>query len=135
MMEKYEMPVVEIVDEVSEGVYLASGDCYTVNAVITQTPQLGRGDYRIQVVGAHNASDGHHSGAQVLTLSFNQPVTYVSSGGSLAGGDGTSAISISYGYHNNAQDNVGLGDVVVQADSGLAITGAQLSCNYDCGQH
>ena len=43
--------------------------------------------------------------------------------------------SISYGYHNNAQDNVGLGDVVVQADSGLAITGAQLSCNYDCGQH
>lgn len=139
-MLNYEKPIVLANEEISEGVYAASGaggggDCYTVAAHIHQTPETGRGDFRIQVDAVHAAWDGHHSGAQVLTLYFNQAVTYKGSNGSLAGGDGTSSINISYAYHNNANDNIGLGDVIVESDAGLAVTGATLSCNYDCGQH
>ena len=137
---KYEKPIAIENDELAEGVYAASGssvgnDCYTVSAYIHQTPEIGRGDYRIQVNGVHAAANGHHSGEQILTLTFNQPVDYSWSNGVLVSGDGTSAISIKYNYHNNGNDNIGLGDIVVTADDGLAITGAVLSCNYDCGQH
>ena len=55
----------------AEGVYAASG-CYTASAYIHQTPENGRGDYRIQVNGKHNAD--HTKEAQVLTISFNQNV-------------------------------------------------------------
>ena len=91
-MRNYMKPVVIVNSEVSEGVYAASGsadECYTVTAYIHQRPQMGRGDYRIQVNGRHEAADGHHSGQQVLTMNFNQPVTYVSSNGTLSAGDGT----------------------------------------------
>lgn len=78
---KYERPIAIENDELAEGVYAASGsvvgnDCYTVSAYIHQTPETGRGDYRIQVNGVHAAANGHHSGEQVLTLSFNKPVVY-----------------------------------------------------------
>ena len=132
----YEKPVVLVNEDVAEGVYAASGaDCYTVTAYIHQTPETGRGDFRIQVDGVHAAGDNHHSGAQELVLSFNQAVTYKGSNGSLTDGDGTSSITIAYSYHNNGYDNIGLGDVIVEADQGLAVTGAVLYCNHDCGQH
>lgn len=140
-MKNYEKPVVLANEELAEGVYAASGaggsgdDCYTVTAYIHQIPEIGRGDYRIQVNATHAAGDGHHSGQQILTLYFNQNVTYKSSNGNLSGGDGTSAIDIDYSYHNNGNDNIGLGDVVVEAGEGLAVTGARLWCNHDCGQH
>ena len=137
---KYVKPIVLANEELAEGVYAASGDiasndCYTVSAYIHQKPEIGRGDYRIQVNGVHAATNGHHSGEQVLTLAFNQPVEYSYSNGTLVSGSGTSSINIKYNYHNNGNDNIGLGDVVVTSDDGLAITGAMLSCNYDCGQH
>lgn len=137
---EYEKPIAIENDELAEGVYAASGsvvgnECYTVSAYIHQTPEIGRGDYRIQVNGIHAAANGHHSGEQILTLTFNQPVDYSWSNGTLVGGNGTSTINIKYTYHNNGNDNIGLGDIVVTADDGLAITGAVLSCNYDCGQH
>lgn len=141
-MKRYEKPVVYKVEQNMEGVYLASGagtgtgDCYDASAYFTQTPKGGgAGIYCIQVNGKHAATDNHHSGEQILTLSFSQPVTYNSSKGTLVGGDGTDQLSIKYNYHNNASDNIGLADIYVQAEAGLAITGAQISCNYDCGQH
>ena len=137
-MKNYVKPVVLDNEEIFEGVYAASGDdndCYTVTAYIHQRPETGRGDYRVQVNGKHAAANGHHSGEQVLFLYFNQPVTYKSSNGTLVSGDGTSTISIKYNYHNNASDNIGLGDVVVESDSGLTDPSAMLTCNFDCGQH
>lgn len=141
-MENYEKPIILANEEIAEGVYAASGtgagdggDCYDVDAYIHQTPETGRGDFRIQVNGRHAAGDNHHSGQQTLLLFFNQPVTYKSSNGTLADGDGSECISIDYSYHNNAYDNIGLGDVVVEADAGLAVTGSVLICNHDCGQH
>ena len=106
-------------EELAEGVYLASG-CYTASAYIHQTPQSGSGEYRIQVNGQHSAD--HTKEAQTLTISFSLPVTYTSSGGSLVSGSGTNTLVINYNYHQNPTDNIGLGDLVVQADAGLAVT-------------
>lgn len=129
----YIKPLVVVNEEVAEGIYAASGDCYSVTAYIHQTPQEGRGDYRIQVNGTHAASDAHHSGEQVLILTFNQPVEYVGSNG--RGYSNGSTVTIVYNYHNNGNDNIGLGDVIVKSNAGLAIIEAVLTCNYDCGQH
>ena len=62
-MRNYMKPVVIVNSEVSEGVYAASGsadECYTVTAYIHQRPQMGRGDYRIQVNGRHEAAGTYH---------------------------------------------------------------------------
>lgn len=136
-MKNYVKPVVLLNEEISEGVYAASGEaCYTVSAYIHQRPETGRGDYRLQVNGSHAAGDGHHSGEQILVLTFNQPVEYSGSNGEFAGySDGNNTISIVYNYHNNGNDNVGLGDVIVVSDEGLGEPSATLYCNYDCGQH
>ncbi len=120
-MKNYERPIVLTNNELAEGVYAASGDCYEVSAKIHQTPEIGRGDYRIQVNAVHNA-DHNSANNQCLHITFNQAVVYKSSGGTLESGDGTNTITIGYKYWNNHTDNIGLGDVVVESDPGLAIT-------------
>lgn len=58
----YEKPMIFVNDDLSEGVYMASGaGCYTAWGNIHQTPEIGRGTYVIQLDGLHNAGDGLHS--------------------------------------------------------------------------
>lgn len=128
-MVKYSKPMVTVDQGLAEGVYAASGaGCYTASAYIHQTNETGRHDYRIQVNGQHHAD--HTKKAQILTISFNLPVTYVScngNGASLQSGDGTNTLVINLGYQQNPTDNIGFGDLVVTADSGLAITGVSIT--------
>ncbi len=124
MKKSYEKPSVMQNGSFTEGVYMASG-CYTANAYIHQTPETGRGDYRIQVNGKHDTT--HTVDKQTLTISFNQNVTYSSSQGSLVSGDGTNTLVINYGYHNSPTDNIGLGDLVVEAGDGLEITSVSIT--------
>ena len=125
-MREYKKPVVTVDNELAEGVYAASGaGCYTATAQIHQTPQTGRGDYRIQVNGKHSAD--HTKEAQVLTISFNQNVMYVSGGSELISGNGTTTLKVQLSYHQNTNDNIGFGDLVVTADQGLAITGVSIT--------
>lgn len=96
-MSMYEKPVISVDAGMAEGVYAASGaadGCYTATAYIHQTPETGRGDYRIQVNGQHKAD--HTKEAQVLTISFNQNVTYVSGGAGLISGNGTPTLKLSF---------------------------------------
>ena len=124
-MKTYESPIIVINEGLAEGVYAASGDgCYTTTAYIHQTPQTGRGDYRIQVNARHDAD--HNCNGQILTISFNQAVDFVGANGSLIDGSGTNTIRIQYGYWNNHTDNIGLGDVIVSSEPGLAITGVSM---------
>lgn len=128
-MKTYSKPVVTIDNGLAEGVYAASG-CYTTTANIHQTPQTGRGDYRIQINARHDAT--HTNSLQTLTISFNQPVTYVSCNGNgavLIGGDGTSTLTLQLTYTQNKTDNIGFGDLVVTSDSGLEITGVKMTDN------
>lgn len=125
-MEKYSKPMVTVDQGLAEGVYADSGaGCYKASAYIHQTPGIGRGDYRIQVNGQHHAD--HTKEAQVLTISFNQNVTYVSGGAGVIDGNGTPTLRVKLGYHQNPSDNIGLGDLVVTSDAGLAITGVSIT--------
>ena len=127
-MKQYSKPVVSVDNGMAEGVYAASGaGCYSASAYIHQTPQTGRGDYRIQVDGDHHAD--HTKTAQILTISFNQPVTYKycnGNGASLASGNGSTTLVINLGYYQNPTDHIGIGDFVVESESGLAITGVSI---------
>lgn len=123
-MREYAKPVVTVDNGLAEGVYAASG-CYTASANIHQRPETGRGDYRIQVNGKH--SSDHTREAQVLTISFNQNVTYVSGGAGLISGDGTPTLKVKLSYHQNPNDNIGFGDLCVTSDAGLAITGVSIT--------
>lgn len=121
----YRKPEIMKTQNLTEGVFLASGACYTASAYIHQTPQTGRGDYRIQVNGKHAAD--HTKDTQWLHISFNLPVTYSSSNGTLVSGDGTTTLVIQYKYHQNPSDNIGLGDLVVTADQGLQVTAVSIT--------
>ncbi|MBR6665468.1 MAG: hypothetical protein IKL22_07120 [Lachnospiraceae bacterium] len=141
-MKKYERPVVLVNEELAEGVYAASGAvCYTFTAKITQTPENGRGTYAIQIDGKHDAADGHHSTERTVQISFNQAVTHSQSNASSVSGNGSSVLILEYtnesgNYHNNAEDNIGLGQLYVISDAGLAVTGIVCTqCNMDCSQH
>lgn len=124
MMKNYSKPTIMINDELSEGVYAASG-CYTVNTIVRQDQQEGRTDYRIQVNGRHEADHSNHK--QTLTISFNIPVEYKSSNGTLVGLSTGTTLVIDYDYTQNPTDNIGLGDLIVSADQGLEITSVKLT--------
>ena len=123
-MSKYVKPVISLDEGMAEGVYAASG-CYTASAYIHQTNETGRHDYRIQVNGVHQSD--HTREAQVLTISFNMNVEYVSGGISLISGNGTPTLVVQLRYRQNSNDNIGFGDLIVKADEGLAITGVSIT--------
>ena len=122
-MENYESPIIIESDTLAEGVFAASGSsegtCYTASYNIHQRPETGRGDYRIQINGYHNAD--HTKETQWLHITFNQPVHYESSQGVLEEGDNTNYLRIRYAYHQNPTDNIGLGDLVVSTDSDIEL--------------
>lgn len=126
-MKNYTAPIAIMNEDLMEGIYAASGSkCYSVRANIHQSPEQGRGDYRIQVTAQHNAD--HTCDKQKLTLTFNQPVTPVSATNGIIKTHGTSAVlEIEYSYWNNPIDAIGLGDVIVTSEQGLIITGARLT--------
>ena len=124
----YEKPNIVESNEIAEGVYTASGSnqgCYTVSAYIHQRPETGRGDYRIQINGKHTSD--HTRDKQILTVEFNQPVTFKWSQGTLIGGDGSAIIEIELYYHQNPNDNIGFGDLTVESDPGLEILSVNIT--------
>lgn len=144
-MKNYERPIVMINEDLAEGVYAASGvNCYTSSAKITQKPETGRETYIIQLYADHNATD-HHSTGQVVTVTFNVPVEFVSmrSGGegtaTYRSGSGTNTIVIDTTYHNNnPETGIGLGELTVKPTTSTdVVTDPQvtLSCNYTCAKH
>lgn len=128
-MSNYSKPIISIDNGMAEGVYAASG-CYATTAKIHQTPQTGRGDYRIQIDAHHDAT--HTNSSQLLTITFNQSVTYVSCNGKGAecvGSKTGTVLTISLTYTQNQTDNIGFGDLIVTSDAGLAITGVAMTDN------
>lgn len=124
-MKGYSKPSILANEELSEGVYAASG-CYTVTTSVHQTDQVGRGDCRIQINGVHDSD--HTKEKQTLTISFNKEVVYKeSAGGTLVGSGTGTTLVIDYAYHQNPQDRIGLGDLIVVADPGLAVTSVKLT--------
>ena len=88
--------------------------CYTCNAHINQRPETGRDDFRIQINAQHHGD--HTCNEQILTVVFNHPATFIScSNGSLNGPNNKSQIQVKLRYHNNPNDNIGMGDFIVKS--------------------
>lgn len=139
-MKSYSKPMVIVNDELAESVFAASGDCYEFTARIVQLPALGNPYYTIQIDGRHNAD--HHSTSRTVQITFNKAVKHESSNAISVTGDGTAVLSLTFtdgfngSYHNNNVDNIGLGQLKVQADDGLAIIDTVCTyCNTSCDQH
>ena len=89
--------------------------CYTCNAHINQRPEVGRDDYRIQINAQHHGD--HSCNEQILTMVFNHPATFINcSNGSLHGPNNKSEIKVKWRYHNNPNDNIGMGDFTVKSN-------------------
>lgn len=147
MVNTYKKPVVLLNEELAEGVYAASGaqgggeDCYTCSGKVVQKPATGNLNFVIQFDAKHSSTT-HHSTAQTLTIKFNKPVYFnecYGNGAKYVSGSGTDTLVISYTYHNNGVDNIGLGDLKVMTVDGswdgLEVKSTVLACNYDCDQH
>ncbi len=128
MNKNYKKPILIANNNLSEGVYLASGNgCYTIDAtIIHQAPVESRKNYVIQISATHSAD--HTRYAQTLTISFNQPVTFSSCGVvTSVSGNGTNTLQLSLNYTQNSSDQIGFGDLTVQSDDGLTITSAKIT--------
>ena len=133
-MNNYKKPVVLANEELSEGVYAASGgqatsECWTASARIHQKPETGRGDYRIQVDCAHTNPDMHRSGA-IVTIVFNQSVEVTWPGGGITAITGSgSSIELEFDIGTyNPNENKGWGDLCVTSDAGLEILDVGIRC-------
>ena len=141
-MNNYKKPIVLLNEELSEGIYAASGDCYTCSGKVVQKPATGMLNYVVQFDAKHGPGADHHSTGQVLTITFNKAVNFIEcygNGATYLSGSGTTTLKISYTYHNNATDNIGLGDLKVMTVDGswdgLEVVSTVLECNYECDQH
>lgn len=45
----------------------------------------------------------------------------------LISGDGTTTLKVKLAYHQNPNDKIGFGDLIVTSDAGLAITGVSIT--------
>lgn len=130
-MKTYTKPTAEKVTFTYENQVVAASSsegCYTVTGYIHQVPETGRGDYRLQINAQHHAD--HSCASQTLYVTFNQPVTYKycnGNGATYLGGDGTNTLEIGLTYWNNPNDNIGIGDFVVESDEGLAFVSASMT--------
>ena len=104
------------ISHVSDGDFgVGSGSsCYTCSAKINQRPETGRDDFRIQINAQHHGN--HSCDEQLLTVIFNHPVTFIScSNGSLNSPNNKASIQVKLRYHNNQNDNIGMGDFTVKS--------------------
>lgn len=138
-MKKYIKPMIDKC-ELSESVYMGSGNCYMFSSEIVQRPELGRNTYVIQINGVHNSN--HHSQSRIVKIVFNQSVEYINSNADKVNGNGTSILELQFtdgingSYHNNCSDNIGLGQLEVKSSDALAILNTTcIYCNESCEQH
>ena len=54
-MKTYEKPIIIENKDLAEGVFASGSGCYTTSYNVHQKPEIGRGDYRIQVDAKHDA--------------------------------------------------------------------------------
>lgn len=72
-MSKYLKPIVLVNEDLAEGVYAASGDCWSVEVTSAQDDAGGYHNFRVHAV--HSASAEHISSKTVITVVFSDIVT------------------------------------------------------------
>lgn len=72
-MKNYEKPIVMINEDMAEGVYAASGDCWTISVVRDQADAGGYSTYRIYA--DHSTALQHISQATKITVYFSTAIS------------------------------------------------------------
>lgn len=137
-MNKYVKPTICLNEELTEGVYAASGACY-INEQCKpspgkETPDFDNGVYvyRYDVTAIHNPDDRHNCIEQHFTITFSQPVTFKEGNCTVEGNSAnTTTLVLKYTYFNNFNvDQIGLGNLSVScASADLQVTGCE--CTYN----
>ena len=135
-MKNYVSPVILDNEELAEGVYAtgsgATGSCYVITEkTVNQENTTGRYDWRCIIAADHVKEADHITHGQVLVVTFNQSVEYVSSNGSLEGSNTGTTLKVRYNYTNNPNDHIRFADLIVRASLGanLAIDYARFDCD------
>ena len=132
-MKGYEKPVAVINDELSEGVYAASGsaDCWTVSAKSVQDWNGSQHVFEVHIT--HSTAVEHISSASTVTLTFSNTITGVYS--EFPASCSGNTVTITRTLHANAYksgDNATYKVWVQAADEAstkaLYCTGATISC-------
>lgn len=134
-MRKYERPDAIVIEEVSEGVYAASGDasseCWTVSA---KSVQNWTGSHHVfEVHCKHSTSVQHISSATTVKLMFNAPVTdaYSESSCTFSGNTVTvvrEAHANGYGSGDNVSFKVWVSAGDEGTTKGISCQSATISC-------
>ncbi len=102
-MKNYEKPVIVKNDEMTEGIYLASGDttsdCWTVDVTKDQSDAGGYSTFRVNAV--HNNAAQHISSKTDVDILFNDTVTKAEFEGFTASVNGSS-VKLTRESHANA---------------------------------
>ena len=139
-MRKYEKPEAMLIDEVTEGVYTASGesssDCWTVSAMSCQD---WNGSHHVfEISGKHSTAAEHISSNTRVVLTFSSPVTnaYSENGWSCSVSGNT--VTVDRPQHANGYksgDNLPGYKVWVQCSDeattkAVQCTGASITCTH-----
>lgn len=137
-MKSYEKPIAVVNDEVSEGVYAASGgassaDCWTINPYSVQDWNGSHHVFEVKIV--HSDAVKHISTASTSVITFTQNVTDAYSEGNCSATFSGNTVTVVRTLHANAYQS---GDVAtfkvwVKSDNeantkAISVTGATISC-------
>ena len=132
IMMNYERPMLVKTEQMSEGVYLASGasGCWTFTYYKTSNnvPSEGEGQ-EFQINGSHSNPE-HHVAYPVITLTFNQPITGATSTSGYPTSCSGNAVTIGCNIGTtNATENLGFAIRVTSSTAAdLQITGLTYTC-------
>ncbi len=121
-MKNYERPMVLANEELTEGVYAASGDgTNDGTAAITESPSNQNDGYCISLCG-HYSWYKSCCPTKCAIITFNQLVNYLNSQGSIIGSPCGTTLRIRYNNCDGSWGNCDLGNLFVNSAKGLAIT-------------
>ncbi len=133
-MKNYEKPMVMVNESVAEGVYAASGDCWTTYSSSDPQPYVD-GYHIFQIICKHDNQVGHDVKSFTAVITFNDAITAVENmnvGTASYSGNTVSIIRNNFGNGENIGDTV---EFKVKVSTGneattkaLAITGISYSC-------
>lgn len=135
-MKEYESPVIIANEDLSEGVYAASGesDCWTVSA--TSVQDWDGSNHVFQVAATHSTGLAHISSATTVTLTFNSTLTDARSEFSTSFSGNTVTVvrellADAYGSGDNYTYKVWASTGDEATTKALAVTGTTISCTHE----
>ena len=124
------------VNDMAEGVYMASGDavvgntCWRATIRLHQVPEVGRENWVFQIDAEHGqgGGEGHSCEQQQIRIVFNTTIknAWGNWGGDVQG-IGSNTLVLRRWNHANWTESVGFGDLYVVADSEPGILSIEMT--------